>query len=91
MNLNAGGQPEHILVLPTQANFFSLLGVKPMMGRTWAEGEDQPGKDAVIILSYAFWNEPFCGGSADGGPNRGAEFEEVYRRGGDARQLSVST
>ena len=61
MNLNAGGQPEHVLALPTQANFFSLLGVKPMMGRTWAEGEDQPGKDTVAILSYALWNSRFGG------------------------------
>src|ERR1035438_8786824 len=37
MNLNAGGQPEHVIVLPTEANFFSLLGVRPMMGRTWAD------------------------------------------------------
>ena len=61
MNLNAGGQPEHIIVLPTEANFFKLLGVRPMMGRTWAEGEDQPGKDEVVILSYALWNGRFAG------------------------------
>ena len=41
MNLSAGGQPEHVLALPTEANFFSLLGVKPLLGRTWAAGEDQ--------------------------------------------------
>ena len=61
VNLNAGGQPEHIIVLPTEANFFSLLGVRPMLGRTWAEGEDQPGKDEVVILSYALWNGRFAG------------------------------
>jgi putative ABC transport system permease protein len=61
MNLSAGGQPEHILALPTAANFFSLLGVKPMLGRTWAPGEDQPGKDDVVILSYALWNSRYAG------------------------------
>jgi putative ABC transport system permease protein len=61
MNLNTGGQPEHIVVLPTQANFFALLGVKPMLGRTWADGEDQPGKDKVVILSYGLWNSRFAG------------------------------
>jgi len=61
MNLSAGGQPEHILALPTAANFFSLLGVKPMLGRTFAEGEDQPGKDDVVILSYALWNSRYAG------------------------------
>jgi putative ABC transport system permease protein len=61
MNLSAGGQPEHILVLPTAANFFSLLGAKPMLGRTWAAGEDQPGKDEVVILSYGLWNSRYAG------------------------------
>ncbi len=61
MNLNAGGQPEHIVVLPTQANFFSLLGVHAELGRTWTEGEDQPDKDHVVILSYGLWNSRFAG------------------------------
>jgi putative ABC transport system permease protein len=61
MNLSTGGQPEHILVLPTQANFFSVLGVSPMLGRTWAAGEDQPGKDDVAILSYGLWNSRYAG------------------------------
>src|SRR5271165_6372530 len=61
MNLRANGQPEHILALPTAANFFSLLGVKPLLGRTWAEGEDQPGKEDVAILSYALWMSRFAG------------------------------
>ena len=39
MNLSANGQPEHITALPTSANFFTLLGVKPQLGRTWAEAK----------------------------------------------------
>ena len=61
MNLNAGGQPEHIRALPTAANFFSLLGVKPLLGRTWAADEEQRGKDDVAILSYSLWNSRFAG------------------------------
>src|ERR1019366_7803822 len=61
MNLSAGGQPEHIQALPTAANFFTLLGVRPMLGRTWAANEDQRGKDDVVILSYALWNSRFAG------------------------------
>ena len=61
LNLSANGRPEHVLALPTSANFFSLLGVKPMLGRTWADGEDQPGKDSVVILSYALWNSRYAG------------------------------
>ena len=61
MNLNAGGRPEHVKALPTEANFFELLGVEPLLGRTWAAGEDVRGKDDVAILSYGFWKSRFAG------------------------------
>jgi ABC-type antimicrobial peptide transport system permease subunit len=61
MNLSAEARPEHILALPTAANFFSLLGVDPLLGRTWAAGEDQPGRDDVVILSYGLWKSRFAG------------------------------
>jgi len=61
MNLSAGGRPEHVQALPTEANFFSLLGVAPLLGRTWAADEDQPGKDNVAVLSYGFWQSRFAG------------------------------
>ena len=34
-NLSGSGSPDHILGVPTAANFFSLLGVQPLLGRTW--------------------------------------------------------
>ena len=61
MNLAAGGRPEHVQALPTEANFFSLLGVTPLLGRAWAAGEDQKGKDDVVILSYGLWQSRFAG------------------------------
>jgi putative ABC transport system permease protein len=60
MNLSAGGRPEHVLALPTEANFFALLGVEPLLGRTWAAGEDQQGKDDVAILGYGLWQSRFA-------------------------------
>jgi putative ABC transport system permease protein len=63
MNLSAEARPEHVTALPTAANFFSLLGVEPLLGRTWAAGEDQPGKDDVVILSYGLWNSRFAADS----------------------------
>jgi putative ABC transport system permease protein len=60
-NLSAKGSPDHILGLPTAANFFSVLGVQPLLGRTWASGEDQPGKNQVAVLGYGLWRSRFAG------------------------------
>jgi len=61
MNLSGEGRPDHVHAVPTQANFFALLGVQPILGRTWLPGEDQSGKDQVAILSYGLWREHFAG------------------------------
>ena len=39
-----------------QANFFRTLGVSPMLGRTFAAGEDHAGNNHVALLSFGFWN-----------------------------------
>src|SRR5579862_3905989 len=35
LNLSSEGRPDHVLGVPTDANFFSLLGADPLLGRTW--------------------------------------------------------
>jgi putative ABC transport system permease protein len=60
MNLTGGENPVHVLGTPTEANFFSLLGARTLLGRTWATGEDEPGHDHVAILSYGLWQSQFA-------------------------------
>ncbi len=64
LNLSGAGEPEHISGVLTQANFFSVLGSAPMMGRTFASGEDQAGHNHVVVLSYGLWQRRF-GGTRD--------------------------
>ncbi len=61
MNLSGEGRPDHVAAVPTEANFFALLGARAFIGRTWAPGEDEPGKDGVAILGYGLWREHFAG------------------------------
>ena len=61
MNLSGQGEPDHVMGIPTESNFFSLLGARPLLGRTWASGEDEPGHDHVLILGYGLWQSHFGG------------------------------
>jgi predicted permease len=63
-NASGAGEAESAVAISTQANFFSVLGVSPILGRAFDVGEDQQGKNHVAILSYAFWQRHF-GGAPD--------------------------
>lgn len=57
-----GGKPDRLLTDYVSGNFFSVLGVKPFLGRFIlpAEGET-PSADPVIVLSYSYWKRNFAG------------------------------
>ncbi len=40
-------------------DYFEMLKVKPILGRTFLPGEDEPGAKPLIVLSYHFWREMF--------------------------------
>ncbi len=61
LNLSGQGTPDNVTGVPTEANFFALLGARPLLGRTWAPDEDQPGHEQVAILSYGLWQSRFAG------------------------------
>lgn len=53
--LSQAGEPVKVPGLGVSANFFSLLGVKPALGRAFLPEEDQPSRDNVVVLSYGLW------------------------------------
>ncbi len=53
------GRPEAIQSAAVSPNYFTVLGVAPQLGRTFADGEDQPGRDRVVILSHDLWERRF--------------------------------
>jgi predicted permease len=42
-------------------NFFQVFGVQPLLGRTYLPGEEQDGKNQVVVLSYEIWQSYFGG------------------------------
>ncbi len=46
---------ERVQTAVVSANFFDVLGVKPLLGRTFVASDDTPKSDAVLILSYKYW------------------------------------
>ena len=60
VSLTASGQPESLRASAVSTNYFSVLGVSPQLGRTFADGEDQPGRDHVVILTHALWERQFA-------------------------------
>jgi predicted permease len=57
-------QSQLLSYIPTSANLFDVLGVKPALGRGFTPGEDRPGAEPVIVISHGLWQQDF-GGSAD--------------------------
>ena len=59
-NLTAGGPPEQVLGRAVTSNFFSVLGVQPILGRTFTDSEDRAGA-AVTVISYGLWQRRYAG------------------------------
>jgi len=60
-NLTGNGVPQEVVVQDVSANFFSVLGVNPILGPGFTPENGKPGHDDVVVLSYGFWKERFAG------------------------------
>ena len=61
LNLTGDGEPEKLSGNDVTANLFSLLGVKPAIGRNFSNEEDQPGGPKVVIISNSLWQTRYAG------------------------------
>jgi putative ABC transport system permease protein len=59
--LGGNGEPKAVFATQVTPNFFATLGVKPLLGRTFLDGEDAGDGPHVAMLTYGAWQSDFGG------------------------------
>ena len=60
-NLTGDGDPERVAAYAVTANFFPVLGVQPLLGRSFLNEEGRTGANNVVVLSYQLWQTRYGG------------------------------
>jgi macrolide transport system ATP-binding/permease protein len=60
--IRIGEKPFPFMYCEVTGNFFSALGIHPVLGRLFEPGEgENPGADSTIVLGYTFWQKRYGG------------------------------
>ena len=59
-SLTGDGPPQMVLGRAVTSNLFSVLGVKPLLGRTFTEAEDR-SNERLVLISYGLWQSRYGG------------------------------
>src|SRR5690348_2173447 len=62
--LSGRGEPEVLSAARVSANFLHILGVDPLLGRSFLPGDDRAGGPAVAMISAELWRRRFGGDPA---------------------------
>jgi putative ABC transport system permease protein len=60
VNLTGDREAQKVQDFQVTANFFPMIGVQPLMGRTFLPEEEEPGHNQEIILSYGLWEQRYA-------------------------------
>ena len=63
-NLTGSDEPERVAAAKVSAEFFNILGIEPMLGRTIAPNEQGPNGERVLVISHGLWQRRFGGDKA---------------------------
>ena len=58
-NITGGDHPERVEALGTNANYFTMLGVRAELGRTYVPADALPGFSEPVVISDAYWRRAF--------------------------------
>jgi predicted permease len=67
-NITGDGAPEQVVGRRVTANFFQVVGARPLLGRSFSEDEDRQSAP-VVVISYRLWQRRYLGDSAMIGRN----------------------
>ena len=57
VNLTGGERPERVRGAFVSSNFFKVFNLPPIVGRTFAEGEDRQGAEKLAVVNEKMWHE----------------------------------
>ncbi len=60
INLTGDGPAQKVQDFQVTPNFFPMIGVQPLLGRTFLSEEEEPGRNQEIILSYGLWEQRYA-------------------------------
>ena len=63
-NLTGAGDPMRLDGIRAASGFFPALGVQPLFGRAYTQGEEEPGHELEVVLSHELWLHRFGGDPA---------------------------
>jgi putative ABC transport system permease protein len=61
MDVTGGAEPERVTGLNVSLGLFSMLDVRPQIGRAFGDGDGTPGSEKVVLISDALWRRRFAG------------------------------
>src|SRR2546430_4819899 len=60
-NVTGLGRPEHVPALGVTDGVLPILGVTPLLGRSFTRADDEPGSSDTVMITYGYWRSKFGG------------------------------
>src|SRR6266576_3680248 len=60
-NVTGVGRPEHVPALGVTDEVLPILGVTPLLGRSFTRTDDEPGSSDTVMITYGYWRSKFGG------------------------------
>jgi len=61
VNITGLGEPEHVPALAVTDGLLPILGISPVLGRSFTQADNSPGGGDKVMLTYAYWQRKFGG------------------------------